>query len=220
MRKRNGRNAGRGVGKAGVGGGGEKGGLLCTVPEDLFIKNIVVGQQLSQRSKCLLHATCKLLRKTLDSPDAWKHLDMSFDVVGMRRSARTGRISLLSPTPLHFVCKDLVRLKRFRGITSADMRGLNLGSHTHAPALLSDLLTHCTSLEKLSLCQCYCTEPHFGITQSGKGLVEQTIVDLCGSLRDLCIQGSSVGLKKLVQGLTALRSLHLVPPPVGIPDIR
>lgn len=161
------------------------------------------------------------MRKTLGLPEAWKHLDMSFEVVGVRRSARTGRVSLLSPTPLHFLCKDLVRLQRFRGIVSADLRGLNLGSHTHAPALLADLLDHCKCLVKLNLCQCYCTEPVFGISQGGKALVEQMLVERCGSLRDLCIEGCSAGLKKLVQGLTALRSLHLTPAPrAGGPDIR
>jgi len=196
-----------------------KGGLLYAMPEDIFIKHIVFGQRLSQHCKCLLHATCKLIRRTLESPDAWKHLNMSFDVVGVRRSARTGRISLLSSTPLHFMCKDIVKLKRFRGITSADLRGLNLGSHTHPPALLADLLAHCPRLERLNLCHCYCTSPHFGISQGGKGLVEQMLADQGSSLRHLCIEASAVGLKKLVQGLPALRSLHLVPPQSNSSDI-
>jgi hypothetical protein len=76
--------------------------LLCEVPEDVLLKRIVVG--LPQAKKLHLHATCKTMRTLLESAQAWTHVDMSFDVVGVRTS-RSGRRSLLTATPLFFACQ-------------------------------------------------------------------------------------------------------------------
>ena len=76
--------------------------LLCEIPEDVLVKRIVVG--LPQAKKLHLHATCKTMRTLLESAQAWTHVDMSFDVVGVRTS-RSGRRSLLTATPLFFACQ-------------------------------------------------------------------------------------------------------------------
>ena len=76
--------------------------LLCEIPEDVLVKRIVVG--LPQAKKLHLHATCKTMRTLLESTQAWTHVDMSFDVVGVRTS-RSGRRSLLTATPLFFACQ-------------------------------------------------------------------------------------------------------------------
>jgi len=102
-------------------------------------------------------------------------------------------------------------MPRFRALKSADLEALNLGAHGQAPQLLKDLLDYCPLLVSLNLYKCYCTAPAFGIHQGGKAVVEQLLVEMRPHLANLCIQAASAGLKKMAQGLTALRSLHLMP---------
>ena len=137
---------------------------------------------------------------------------MSFSIVALR-STRTGRMSVLSPTPLFFLCKDIVKMPRLRALKSANLEALNLGAHGQAPQLLKDLLDNCPLLDSLNLYKCYCTAPAFGIHQGRKAVVEHLLVEMRPNLANICIQAASAGLKKMAQGLTALRSLHLMPGP-------
>ena len=101
-------------------------------------------------------------------------------------------------------------MKRLRGVMSINLEGLNLGPHDQLPVLLTDLLANCPLLHTVNLYKCYCSSSHFGINHSRKGLVEQTLLQHRPVLSNLCIEASSAGLKKIVHGLTSLKSLHLM----------
>lgn len=221
-------------------------GIQLLTKQILF--DLIIEPHATQREKLNLGMVSKSLKRLINQPTSWKHLDLSCCCVG--QVSRRGRAQVQTETAISLVAKRVMAQSRYAQITSVNLSTLLLGAsdfHSGGMLLLSTLFQCCPNVVSLDLT---------GTRTSVKGewgWKKNVLVQLCPGLRHLTVshlsnndigvllkscsdlerlvikEGSGwegshypndVGMMKFEAGAKKLKCFHLTGRPVTVAGVK